>query len=273
MKRLTVFAGLLCLCATAQAAIVVVSEDAGRTSRQYFDNGTFVMTEGGRPAFGADSTGTCWFVQQEKLVSDPCEKMLDSMASMRDRAMAGLSAQERAMMEQMMSMQRPSAVEVRPAPAREIAGYNASCHRVGETREVCVSDRLLDEIKSEMGNSRFIEMTQRFQEQAAKMSVDDPASGSVRALLENGYPMYDMQRSSAMPGMEAAMMKLLPETQRAQIMQQIQAAGVSGQTQGSRVIHVDKNATMPQLDASRYQRVSFEQFMNDAMANMPGMKR
>jgi hypothetical protein len=45
--------------------------------------------------------------------------------------------------------------------------------------------------------------------------------------------------------------------------------------QGTKVIRVDRNGTMPGLDLSRYPRMGFEQFMQQSMGQMremPGMR-
>lgn len=259
--------------AAAQAAILVTSEEQGDTSQQYFEDGSFVLLQSGQPAFGADAAGNCWFVERDRLVFDKCTQMLDSMSSMRDQAMAGISDRDRAMMQQMMGAQHKAAVDVRPTGARTIAGYDTECHAVGDSRELCISARLLDEIKSEMGESRFSEMMQRFQKSGSEMGGNDSLVRAMQGLYERGYPMSDMRKAGGMPGMNQAMMQLIPEAQRAQVMQQMAASGMSQQEQGSRVISVQKGVSMPNVDLSSYQRMTFQQFMQQTMGPMPGARR
>lgn len=256
-----------------QAAIVVTSEEQGAVSQQYFEDGDFVLMQSGQPAFGADASGNCWFVERDRLVFDQCTQMLDSMSSMRDQAMAGMSSGDRAMMEQMMGMQRNVAVNVRASGKRTIAGYEAECHMIGDSHEVCVSAGLLDEIKNEMGDSRFSEMVQRFQKSGAEMVGNDSQLSALQDLFERGYPMLNMRKTGGMPGMNQSMMQFIPEAQRAQIMQQMAASGMPQQEQGSRVVSVEKGVSMPSVDLSGYQRMTFQQFMQQTMGQMPAMPR
>lgn len=258
--------------ATAQAAIRVTSEDGGSRSQQYFENGNFVLVQDGQPAFGVDAAGNCWFVERDRLVFDSCEAMLDSMKGMRDQAMAGISAGDRAMMQQMMGMKSDGAVRVQAVGERTIAGYSSTCHTIGDAREVCVSKTLLDEIMNEMGNERFAQMMQRFQDSAASMGADDSQTKAVTRLFEEGYPMSDKQKAAAIPGMNPAMLKFLPEAQRAEIVRQMGAAGAGQQARGSQVTAVDKRVSMPNPDLSRYQRMSFGQYMQQMMGGIPGMQ-
>ena len=257
----------------AQAAVLVTADNAGEASEQYFDRGAFVLVQGGQPAFGVDRAGNCWFVADGRLVIDPCEQMFAAMSGMRDQAMAGLDPQQRAMMEQMMAMRQPAQPPaVTSTGSRTIAGYSAQCSAIGGSREVCVSEKLLQEVKAEMGDGRFIEMFKRFGESMEKMAGEDPEANAVAALLERGYPMLDMQKVSAIPGIDPAMLQFVPEAQRAQIMQQL--GGTSGQqTQGTVVTRVERNATMPDFDLSRLPRVGFTEFMQQSMAQMGQMPR
>ena len=274
MIRSTLFGWILvALCSATQAAILVTSENATGKSQQYFEDGDFVLMEDGRPAFGVDASGNCWFTEGQRLVFDSCAQMLDSASAMREQAMAGMSQQDRAMMQKMMTMQRGAAVSVRPVGERTIAGYATSCHAIGDSREVCVSAQLLDEVKQEMGRSRFAEMMQRFQNSASGMSGGNPQVKALGELFASGFLMSDMQKSTGIPGMNAAMLQYIPEAQRAQIMQQMGAAGTGGKMQGTRVTHVDKGASMPEVDLSRYRRMTFEEFMQQTMGQMPAMPR
>lgn len=274
MIRSTLFGWILAaLFSTAQAALLVTSEGGSGKSQQYFEDGNFVLLENGQPAFGVDASGNCWFIEGQRLVFDTCAQMLDSARGMRDQAMAGLSEQERAMVQQMMAAQGGGAVSVRPKGERTIAGYTASCHAIGDSREVCVSPQLLDEVKQEMGRSRFADMMQRFQNSASEMVGENPQARALGELFERGFPMSDMQQSAGIPGMNPAMMQFIPEAQRAQIMQQMGAAGAGGGMQGTRVTGVDKQVSMPKVDFSRYRRMTFDEFMQQTMGQMPAMPR
>lgn len=268
-----IIAAAVLLLSTAHAGTRITSEDGDSRNEQYFDAGNFVVVDNGRPTFGVDVAGNCWFIDSEQLVSDSCARMLDSVGGMREQAMAGLGAQERAMVEQMMGMQRGAAANIRALGERQIAGYSAACHAIGDSREICVSARLLDELKAEMGNSRFTQMMQRFQQSSNQMGGKDPQAKALASLLSSGYPMSDMQRASAMPGMNQAMLQYLPEAQRAQIMQQMAAAGGGNQLRGSRVVSVEHGVAMPEIDLSRYRRVTFEEYMRRMMGSMPVMPR
>lgn len=264
---------LVTLCSATQAAILVTSESPTGTSQQYFEDGNFVLIEGGRPAFGVDASGNCWFIEDQQLVFDSCAQMLDSVSGMREQAMAGMSEQDRAMMQQMMDMQRGTGMSVRPAGERTIAGYASNCHAIGDSREVCVSALLLDEIKQEMGRSRFADMMQRFQNSASEMTGEDPQARALGEVFERGFLMSDMQKSTGIPGMNSAMLQYIPEAQRAQIMQQMGAADAGGKMQGTRVTKVSKGATMPKVDLSGYRRMTFQEFMQQTMGQMPAMPR
>ena len=108
------------LSVAAQAAVVVTSDGGGEVSTQYFEQGEFVLMRGDKPSMGVDREGNCWFVQHRRVVSDPCEQMLKSVSSMREQAMAGLSPEERAMMERAMQMQNSA------PPASVTSGMSAA---------------------------------------------------------------------------------------------------------------------------------------------------
>jgi hypothetical protein len=274
MIRSTLVGGILAvLCSAAQAAILVTSEHGAATSQQFFEDGNFVLMENGRPAFGVDASGNCWFIEGQRLIFDTCAQMLDSVNEIREQAMAGIGEQGRAMMQQMLAAHSGGAVSVRPLGERTIAGYQSSCHAIGDSREVCVSSTLLEEVKGEMGSSRFADMMQRFQNSASEMVGENPQVKALGELFERGYPMSDMQKSAGIPGMNSAMLQFLPEAQRAQLMQQMGAAGTEGKMQGSRVTGVDKRANMPKVDFARYRRLTFNEFMQQTMGQMPGMPR
>jgi len=260
------------LSVASQAAVVVTSDGGSEVSTQYFEQGEFVLMLGDKPSMGVDREGNCWFVQHRQVVSDPCEQMLQSVSSMRERAMAGLSAEERAMMERAMQMQNsaPPASVTRSAD-RKIAGYASECHLIGGDREVCISEKLLYEIKEEMGDSPFLEVFRRFGESAGAMGGDTPETKAMAELAERGFPMLDMQKMAAMPGLDPAVLQSLPEAQRTLIISQMGVAAGGEKMQGTKVIRVKRNGTMPGLDLSRYPQVGFEQFMQQSMGRMREM--
>jgi len=272
------FLGLLAssLSVAAQAAVVVTSDGGGEVSTQYFEKGEFVLMLGDKPSMGVDRGGNCWFVQHRQVVSDPCEQMLQSVSTMREQALAGLSAEERAMMERAMQMQNAAPpASVTRSTDRKIAGYVSECHLIGGNREVCISETLLREIKEEMGDSPFLEVFRRFGESAGEMGGDSPETKAMAELAERGFPMLDMQKMAAMPGLDPAVLQYLPEAQRTQIMSQMGIAGSGEKMQGTKVISVDRNGTMPGLDLSRYPHMGFEQFMQQSMGQMremPGVR-
>lgn len=253
---------------TAQAAVLITADNAGETSEQYFDKGAFVLVQGGQPAFGVDRTGNCWFVADGQLVIDPCEQMFGAMSSMRDQAMAGMDPQQRAMMDQMMAMRKPAQPPaVTSTGSRTIAGYSAQCSAIGDSREVCISEKLLQEVKAEMGDGRFIEMFKRFGDSMDKMTGEDPEAKAVAALFERGFPVLDMQKVSAIPGIDPAMLQFLPEAQRAQIMQQLGSAS-GQQTRGNLVTRVEHDKAVPDFDLSRLPRIGFRDFMQQSLSQM-----
>lgn len=272
------FLGLLAssLSVAAQAAVVVTSDGGGEVSTQYFEKGEFVLMLGDKPSMGVDRGGNCWFVQHRQVVSDPCEQMLQSVSTMREQALAGLSAEERAMMERAMQMQNAAPpASVTRSTDRKIAGYVSECHLIGGNREVCISETLLREIKEEMGDSPFLEVFRRFGESAGEMGGDSPETKAMAELAERGFPMLDMQKMAAMPGLDPAVLQYLPEAQRTQIMSQMGIAGSGEKMQGTKVISVDRDGTMPGLDLSRYPHMGFEQFMQQSMGQMremPGVR-
>ena len=71
MIRSTLLGGILAvLCSVAEAAILVTSEHGAATSQQFFEDGNFVLMENGRPAFGVDASGNCWFIEGQQLSAD-----------------------------------------------------------------------------------------------------------------------------------------------------------------------------------------------------------
>ena len=253
------------LSVTAQAAVVVTSEGAGQVNTQYFEQGEFVLMRGDMPSMGVDREGNCWFVQHRRVVSDPCDQMLQSVSTMRERVMAGLSSEERAMMERALEMQnaaRPASV-TRTAD-RKIAGYKAQCYLIGNKREVCISEKLLREIMDEMGDSPFLEVFRRFGESTQQMGGDSPETRAMATLAERGFPVLDMKKVAAMPGLDPAALQYLPEAQRNLLIQQM--GGVGGERlQGTKVIRVEKGGKLPKLDLSRYPRVGFDEFLQQSM--------
>lgn len=275
MIRLSVLSLLAASLSTmGQAAVVVTSESHGQVSRQYFEQGEFVLMRADKPSMGVDREGNCWFVEHRRVVSDPCEQMLQSVNALREQAMAGLSAEERAMMERALKMQnaaRPA--NVTKSANRKIAGYATECHLIGSGREVCISGKLMQEIKEEMGDSPFLEVFQRFGESAGEMGADSPETKAMTELAKRGFPMLDMKKMAAMPGVDPAVLQYLSEAQGAQIMRQMGGAGGPQRMQGTKVTRVERNAKMPELDLSRFPRVGFDQFMQQSMGQAGAMSR
>lgn len=253
---------------SAQAAIVVTAESGDQLTKQYFDKGAFVLVQGGQPSFGVDREGNCWFIDRGTLVSDSCEEMLQSVSGLRDQALAGLGPQERAMLQQVMALQnnaRPANISV--AGNRTIAGYAATCYLIGGSREICLSERLMGEVRREMGSSRFIEMYQRFGDSAANLLGENPEAKAMADLAKRGFPMSEMHKGAVIPGLDPAMLNYLPEAQRNQLVQQLGAKG-GGQMQGTRVVSVDIGGSTPVIDLGRYPRMGFTQYLQKLMGQM-----
>lgn len=272
MNRLLCSGLMALLTPFAHAAIVVTSDDAGTTSRHYFERGEVLVLRQGEPAFGIDQAGNCWFVDRRRLVSDPCERMLESVTAMHDRAKASMDPQQRAMMQQWMaSSARQQPVEVRPKGSRKIAGYPAACHAIGADRELCVSAQLLREITDVLGDRRLVDMFAGLAERSSSFAGGDATGSAVAELYRQGYPMADLRRQAALPGLDPSLLQYLPEAQRAQVMQQLGAAG-GGMPRGVRVTDVEKGVRMPRPDLSRYQRQGFDQYLRDSMSALPGRR-
>lgn len=245
-----------------EAATVVISEGNGQSSKQYFEAGAFVQMRDDRPAMGVDREGNCWFVEHRRVVSDPCEKMLQSMDAIRERLMASLSEEDRAMMRRAIELQSTAAPAVITSLGeRKIAGYSTECHRVGDRREVCTSAKLMREIGAEMGDSRFIELFQRFGRSAGEMGAETPESKAVAELAGRGFPMLDMQRVETGPRLDPTVLEYLPEAQRAEVMKRLGDATVDKKMRGTRVTRVVKDVRMPAVDLSRYPRVDFDRYL------------
>ncbi len=265
---------LACLPFTLQAAVVVTSEGEGDVSTQYFEKGEFILMQDEQPIMGVDRDGNCWFVEHRRVVADPCGKMQASVKDMREQAMAGLTAEERALMERAMQMQSAAPpASLRKTDGRRIAGYQTECFLIGSDREICISAKLLGQIRKEMGDSPFLEVFRRFGESAGQMGGDSPETKAMAALAERGFPMLDQRKVAAMSGFDPAMLNVLPEAQRARVMREM--GGLSGghKIQGSRVTRVDTDGRMPDLDLSRYPRVGFDEFMRQSLERAGGMMR
>lgn len=265
---------VLLLCSTGQAAIVITNDDGSQQTQQYFERGEFLLVEAGQPAFGVDADGNCWFIDDGQRVFGKCDDMFESMDKMRQEMMAGMSERDRAMMQQMMQSRAPKqAPRIVKSGTKQIAGYSTQCHKIGSTREVCTSEKLLKEIKREMGSSFFMELQAKFGQSASQTSMHNPEQDAILELSKQGFPMEDMQRVTAMPGMSTAMLQYIPEAQRAEIMKQMGGTAGAGEMQGNRVIKVDMNGVMPKVDMSRYPTVSFEDYMQQMMGEMGGLPR
>lgn len=266
MIRFQLF-GLVCLtmaCA-AQAAVVVTSEASGEVTRQYFGGGEFLLMAGEQPAFGVDRAGNCWFVQHGHLVAEPCERMLQTVTSLREQATAALGVPGHALL-QLLDQQVPAPV---PRGAQTIAGYEAACYALGETREVCVSPGLLGEIRRELGARRFADMQALLERSVTRIGDWVPGSRTLAQLYARGYPMRDVQQVSAIPGLSPALLSFLPETQRARLLQQLGGTG-GPHLQGSQVVSVERHAAMPRIDLSGYPRQSFSQFLQQSWPQLGG---
>ena len=270
--KVNTFVVLACLglglYSAAQAAIVITVEANGQQSIQYFSDGNFLVTaDGGRPTFGIDTGGQCWFVDDQQRVSGECSEMFKSMEGFRSQAMSGMSERDRALMQQMMGQGRSGQeATVTESGSKSIAGYEARCYKIGSSREVCTSAALLDDIKGEMGNSDFMDLQTKFGESAKDVGMANAEIAAVTALQRQGYPMLDMQQQTAVPGINAQMMQFIPEAQRAEILNQM---GVGdGAMSGTRVLSVDKQGALPQLDLSRYPVVGFDEYLQRMMGQM-----
>ena len=267
MGRLWLFLTLAtCFGPAAQAALLVISEGHGEVNRQYFEAGEFVLMRGDLPAMGVDREGNCWFVQHRRVVFDACERMLQAVDGVREDLMAGLSAEDRAVMERAAEVQnRLPPATTRPSGEARIAGYQTECHRVGERREICISAVLLEEIRAEMGDSRFFAWFRRFGEAAGELGGNDPETRAVAALAARGFPMLDRRWVESAPGIDPEILQSLPQAQRARIVAGIGDPGEPRRVRETRVTGVDRWAEMPQLDLSRYPQVGFEQYMQQTL--------
>ena len=267
MVRLFVSFLLAIGCSTsAHAALLVISEGHGQVNRQYFEQGEFVLMRGDMPSMGVDREGNCWFVQHRRVVFDSCEQMLQAVDSMRERLMAGLDEADRATMERALEVQKQlPAAGVRELGDKKIAGYAARCFQVGRGRELCTSEKLLQEVRTEMAESQFFNWFRRFGESAGEMGGNDPETRAVAELATGGFPMLDRRAVTKIPGIEPEVLEDLPEAQRKRIIAGIGDPAARQRMRGTRVTAVDRRAEMPKLDLSRYPLVGFEQFMRQSM--------
>ena len=260
----------------AAAAIVITSEGVGGSSTQYYDKGRFVSTENGQPGFGIEKDGSCWFVAENQRVRGGCDEMMNSVKDTREQMMAGLSEQERAMMQQMQSryMQQKKAPEIKEVASQRIAGLDGNrCYEVGGPNHlVCVNKKLLDKVKKEMGGDFYQEMQARFADMADDMGMGGMGESALARLGKQGVVMKDVQTSMAMGGMSMDMLNFLPPEQREAIMQQMKSAGAGAEMQGMTVTSVNENGSIPSLNLSVYPSVSYQEYMQRMMSRMPGMR-
>lgn len=260
--------------ASVLAAIVVTTDDGGQISRSYFEDGAFVLMDGNRPTFGVDAQGNCWFVEQERYISDPCETMFNAIQDIQKQAMAGLSDRDRAAMQEFMAAGADAPKpNVAPAGNRSVAGYEAACVLINELHEVCTSRGLMDDILKEMGSSEFLTIVKQMSNSVRGMGMPNPEADVVAGLMEQGYPVWDKKRQMGMPGMPGMpamtpeMLQFLPPDQRAQMMQQFGGNAAGAPMVGREVTSVDRGE-MPKTDFSQLQQVTFRDFIQQQMGAM-----
>jgi hypothetical protein len=270
--RIPVFLSGLCLVATSQAAIVITTDNMGERSTQYFDQGRFVTTDNGRPGFGIEKDGTCWFIAEQQRVAGPCDDMVSSMKDMRSKMMSDLSEQERAMVQQAQSRftQMQQAPQLKEAAGQRIAGLDGNrCFEVGgPSHLVCIHEGLLKKIQAEMGGDAYRRMEQRFAGMAKDMGLEGMEESALAKLGEQGYITKDVQAAMPMGGMNTAMLQYLPPEQREAVMKQLGAAVGGGEMQGVTVVSVDENGSVPPLNLSAYPVITFQDYMQQMMRQM-----
>lgn len=270
MKQILLVLGL-CFSISTQAAIVITSQDQGQgqTRTQYFGDGRFLATENGQPLFGIEKDGTCWFVAEGRRITDSCKKMAGGMQGVQEKMLSGLSAEERAMMQQMGMFGAAQAPQIKEVAGQRIAGIDGNrCYEIGgPSHQICINESLQEKIKREMGSDFFVDMQTRFQEMA-----NMAGSGELSAIIElsqRGFVMKDVQAATAIPGLNPAMLQLLPPEQREQIMAEMPGAGMSGGgMQGEVVTAVDEGGAFPALDLSAYPSIGFDEFVQQMMSGM-----
>ncbi len=269
--RLPLLISGLCLAAASQAAIVITSEDMGGTSTQYFDRGRFVSTENGQPNMGMDADGNCWFVDENQLVKGRCDDMVNKMKDFRSQMMSGMGEQQRAMMKQAQSryMQMQKAPKITEVAGQDVAGLGGTrCFHVNDASHLmCTNKKLGDRVKNEMGGNFYEEMQNRFSDVAKGMGMAGMQESAEAQLAKKGYVVKDVK--AAMPmGMNPAMMQFLSPDQKEALMKQFKSAG-QGPMQGMTVTSVDKDGSIPPMDLSAYRNITFDDYVQRMMQQMP----
>ena len=275
MARLLIVLFALAIHSVAFAAIVVTTDDNGQVSRSYFGDGAFVLMEGSRPTFGVDAQGNCWFVEQGRLISDPCETMFSSMQDIQKQMMAGMSQDDlQAMKDFRAAGAGAPKATLTPADSRIVAGYEAICVLINELHEVCTSNKLLNDILDEMGSSKFLTLIKQMSNSVRNMGMPNPEGDAVADLMEKGYPVWDkktqmggMPGMPGMPTMSPEMLQFLPPDQRDQLMKQFGGNDPNAPMVGREVVSVDRG-DMPATDFSQLQQVSFRDFMQQQFSGM-----
>jgi hypothetical protein len=117
-----------------------------------------------------------------------------------------------------------------------------------------------------MGDARLVEVFQEFSRSAADMGGAGTQDAGLQTLYARGYPVLDLRKAPAVPGLDPSMLRFLPEAQRAQIMQQM--GGGAGGVSGMRVVGVQADARRPPLGLDGLPRVGFAAFMQRQMGGM-----
>lgn len=274
-RLLIVLFALAAHSATVFAAIVVTTDDNGQISRSYFGDGAFVLMEGSRPTFGVDAQGNCWFVEQGRLISDPCETMFGAMQDMQKQMMDGMNQDDlRAFKDFQAAGAGAPEATLTPADSRIIAGYEAICVYVNELREVCTSSKLWKDVISAVGSDKLMAQIKGMSSSVRKMGMPNPEADAVADLMDKGYPVWDKKKQMGgmpgmpgMPTMSPEMLQFLPPDQRNKLMEQFAANAGDAPMVGREVVSVDRG-DMPNTDFSQLQAVSFRVYMQQQFNGM-----
>lgn len=274
MKPLYALCLALLMSGLSHAGIVIQVQDGNERTVQYFEDGRFLLVQDGRPGFGIEPDGTCWFVAEGQRVEGSCQEMTESIEGFQQRMMEAMPEEQRRIMQQMMATGRPQQVpEVVDAGTEQIANFDCQCWQVGTSRTVCISEDLQSKINKEMNNRYFADMQQRLGGSALmdKMGMSDPTEDAVGKLAKQGFVMKDVQAVTGIPGMNTAMLQFLPANKRAEIMKQMNL-GADGAIEGPTVVSVDTNGAIPDIDITEIPAISFETFIANMMEQMKQLR-
>lgn len=257
--------GLISFMGIGNAAVLITSDDQGKTATDVFDNQVYYRLEDGNLLMRIDlKKNRCsMFIHEENVqIEDKCDdlqkNMESAMSSMLEQQ--GLNREAMTAMRQMMAQRHQQEAKITPAGAETIAGYQAACYQMSATRTMCISEDVMKLISREFDVKKMGEIMRHMSggpmdHELFKM---DEAEHKLR---EQGYVMKDVDQGNAMPN--ANMIQMLPEDVRKQMMEQMQQS--AGQPTGQVVVNIEKDGNfVPEMP--NYPKKSIREFANSMMS-------